>query len=137
MSYSVKAKDLQVGMKVVNPILGKKGDIKVRSGEILSNQHVTGMKKWKGLDEANPGGMVVESSPLHSGSDVPSVIDKPWESPIVEKNAKHNLQTKSFAVPAIRDAHGNVLNPSPIEREFAVKEKEKKDVSNSKTKPRV
>ena len=125
MAHVVKTKDLQVGMRVVEPILGKKGDVKVNKGEVLSQLHVDKLKKWKGVDEANPKGLKVESSRA-SGSAVPDVVDKPWLSPLVEKKAKKNLQSK-VAVPAMYDEEGNLLNPSPLERELAQRENERKN----------
>lgn len=119
----VKAKDLQVGMKVKENILGKKGDIKVRKGEVLSGMHVNAMKSWQGLDDANPNGMQVESSPLNSGQELPNTVNRPWESPLIENAAKKKLES-TLQVPGIYDENGKCLNPSPLEKELAQKEEE-------------
>ncbi len=123
MGHIVKTKDLQVGMRMVSPILGKKGDVKVNAGEILSKAHVDKLNKWKGVDDANPRGIEVESSPLHSGSEMPNVVANPWESPIIQAKSKQNLQS-SISVPAITDKDGRVLNPSPFEKRIAQRENE-------------
>lgn len=117
MSKSVKVNDLQVGMKVTADVLGKRGDVKVSQGEILSNLHVTKMKSWKGLDEANPKGIKVESSPLHSGDEFPRTVMHPWESPVIQAHSKNKLQS-TISVPAILDETGKCLNPNPLEREL-------------------
>lgn len=121
-THVVKTQDLQAGMRVVKPILGKKGDIKVARGEVLSGAHVEKLRKWKGVDKANPRGIEVESTPLHSGGALPDVIDAPWKSPLVEAKSKDNLQKKSFAVPAMKDENGKILNPSPLEKELQKRE---------------
>lgn len=121
MIKSVKVNDLQVGMKVAVDVLGKRGDVKVRQGEILSNLHVTKMKSWKGLDEANPRGIEVESSPLYSGDEYPRTVMHPWESPVIQAHSKNKLQS-TILVPAILDETGKCLNPNPLERELARKE---------------
>jgi len=131
MAHTVRTNDLQVGMKVKNPILGKNGSVKVNAGEVLSNMHVTKLKKWKGVDAANPRGIEVESSPLHSGDELPRVVDKPWESPLVQAKAKQKLQS-SVSVPAILDEAGNVTNLSPLEKEL----ESRKDEPDNTTKRR-
>ena len=109
MSHTVRANDLQVGMKVREPILGKKGDIKVNKGEILSGGHVDKIKKWKGIDAANPNGIQVESTPKgDSVGAVPSIVDEPWRSPLVEQKSKNNLQ-RSVAVSVEFDKDGNII----------------------------
>jgi len=111
-------------MRVVKPVLGKKGDIKVNAGEILSKAHVTKMQGWKGLDAANPKGIEVDSSARHSGSELPDIVDHPERSPLVEAKAKQNAQSR-ITVPGIYDENSKCLNPSPLERELAAREKEK------------
>jgi len=141
MGHTVKTKDLQVGMKVVAPIVGVKGDIKVNKGEILSKGHVDKLNTWKGVDAANPKGIEVESSRA-SGSALPSVVDKPWESPIVQANSKKKLQSSS-RVPGIYDENGKLLNPSPLERELEAREaarkaeREKSAAAKKKTKKKL
>lgn len=117
MSRSVKTADLQAGMRVTEDVLGKKGDVKVNKGEILSQLHVTKMKKWVGLDAANPGGIYVESTPMHSGRAIPSVVDRPWESPVVEGQAKKKMQSK-MQVDCAFDKEGNIINETvkPVKR---------------------
>ncbi|MEY2702361.1 MAG: hypothetical protein RLY43_994 [Bacteroidota bacterium] len=120
MAHSVQVKDLQVGMRVTKDVLGKRGDVKVRTGEVLSNLHVTKMKDWEGLDAANPKGIEVESS-LHSGSEYPETVMKPWLSPVIQAKSKKNLQS-TMTVPAMYDEAGKLLNPSPLEKELESRE---------------
>ncbi len=113
MSQTVKVAGLQAGMKMAEPILGKKGDIKVHKGEILSQMHVAKLNKWVGVDEANPRGIEIESAPLHTGQLMPGVVDKPWESPLVKQKAKENMQSKTTVSVDIKD--GKVLHEETVE----------------------
>ena len=131
MSRSVKTASLQAGMRVTEDIVGKKGDIKVRRGEILSQMHVTKMKKWKGLDESNPRGIQVESSPLHTGTQMPNTVDKPWESPLVEKTAKNKLGS-SMRVSHGFDKEGNIIEGVPN----VLKDKQNDDIKPKRGRPK-
>lgn len=126
MSYTVQTKDLQVGMRMVNPILGKKGNIKVNKGEVLSEAHVKKLNKWKGVDEANPRGLEVESSRA-TGSEMPNVVKEPWKSPVIEQKSKQNLQSK-MTVPVSFDSKGNIIG----REENKVIERKKNGTNNIK-----
>lgn len=106
MRNSIKTKDLQAGMRVTEHVLGKKGDIKVNKGEILSKMHVDKMQRWHGLDEANPRGIFVENAPLHTGQIMPSVVDNPEKSPLIQKTA---TTRKKYAQGMDVDEDGNIL----------------------------
>ena len=114
MSKNVKVADLQPGMKVAEHVVGKKGDVKVRKGEILSQMHVEKMKKWKGLDDANPRGICIESTPLKTATLMPEIVDHPEKSPLIERGAKQKLQ-KSMAVKVAFDKEGNIIQDEPTQ----------------------
>jgi len=124
MTRSVTVKDLQVGMKVSEPVLGKKGDIKVNKGEILSKTHVDKMQRWAGLDAANPRGIQVEST-LKTGTDIPDIVDHPERSPIIETGAKKKL-TSSMQVPVGFDKEGNVIEDAKTTKRVATGRRKKK-----------
>ena len=112
------ADQLQVGMVVKQDVVGKKGDVKINKGEVITQLHIDKLKKWsKGKDAKgntgdifayNRGAIEIGSDPRQTGGLYPKVEKEPWRSPVIESGAKNKNQS-SMRVPCDIDDNGNIV----------------------------
>lgn len=117
-TQNVRVDQLEAGMKVHKPVLGRGGKVLVNAGEILSHKHVTQLNKWEAREKPKgaaqkkkdpknrleryqhdefQGGWrpshfnprgILVSATLASGDETPAVEKDPFLSPVVQKNLK-------------------------------------------------